>query len=494
MAITPDMPDAEQPHVDPFPNGSPDGGHSTRSLSALGNSKLSDSHAIAPFELHTDRSSTSGSDLRIADIGLPDLLGAALDDYRLGRCLGSGGMGVVYEAKHRLLGKSFALKFIHRDSAGSSDARARFIQEFTALGRLDHPNIVNAVDAGSVDDVFYYVTELLIGRDLTQWRTACDAPSIEAVCEILRQAALGLQHAHEHGFVHRDVKPSNIFLTDNGQVKILDFGLVRDRETNGSITQAGDLIGTVDFFSPEQAEDFRACTATADIYSLGATAVYLFSGEVPYPDRDYPSIVSKLRGHMTGRPQWFEVSAAKLPSKLHQLLVSMMSHQPQSRPQSCREVAAALTAWSSAEDVSDWLHGHTCADGSMPSTGSGSAHQRRVLRRAALFALPIGLATLAAGSFAFRTTPNQSNDNAHSSTSTTNANGDTGRTSVAAEPPHELNPPPVVTETTPIPTGKPVTVSRNERKPHSAKPIQLEPASDYQAKQPLGPITRSPKD
>src|SRR5688572_22053119 len=205
-------------------------------------------------------------------------------DYRLVARLGQGGMGTVYRALHSRLGKVVAVKVLPPDLM-QADAVSRFQREMRAVGKLHHPNIVQAFDAGEHEGTHFLVMECVDGCDLHSLVKQRGPLSIADACEIVRQAAVGLQHAHQHGLVHRDIKPSNLMLSEEGQVKLLDLGLALIQgPTNqgGDLTMACQVMGTPDFVAPEQASDSHSVDIRADIYSLGCTLYYLLSGAPPY--------------------------------------------------------------------------------------------------------------------------------------------------------------------------------------------------------------------
>jgi len=154
-------------------------------------------------------------------------LPARLGQYEIVEQIGRGGMGTVYNAVHTRLKRPVAIKVLSAGRLQDPQAIARFQREMEAVGRLDHPNLVRAHDAGEVDGQHFLVMEFLDGTDLTKLVRQGGPLPVADACEVVRQAALGIQYAHEHGLVHRDVKPSNIMLTTAGQVKVLDLGLAR---------------------------------------------------------------------------------------------------------------------------------------------------------------------------------------------------------------------------------------------------------------------------
>ena len=158
--------------------------------------------------------------------------GKRLRDYRLVRKIGEGGMGTVYQAVHVHLAKPVALKILPSDKLQSKQSVKRFRQEMRAVGRVNHPNVVSASDAGTIDGQHFLVMELVQGADLARIINDQGSLAVADACEIVRQAATGLQHAHDNGLVHRDVKPSNVMLTIDGNVKLLDLGLASLNKTD----------------------------------------------------------------------------------------------------------------------------------------------------------------------------------------------------------------------------------------------------------------------
>ena len=224
--------------------------------------------------------------------------------YEIVGLIGKGGMGDVYKARHRKMERTVALKVINRELVRKAEAVDRFHREVKAAAQLSHPNIVTAYDADQAGDFHFMVMEYVDGVDLSRTVKERGALPVAEACDYIRQAAIGLQHAHERGMVHRDIKPHNLMVTPDGTVKILDFGLaslapeaVLDADTveaRGDLTAAGAIMGTPDFISPEQADGRTQADIRSDIYSLGATLYFLLSGQPPFAEG---SVMHKLKSH-----------------------------------------------------------------------------------------------------------------------------------------------------------------------------------------------------
>ncbi|HEV3022633.1 MAG TPA: serine/threonine-protein kinase, partial [Pirellulales bacterium] len=282
---------------------------------------------------------------------------AAHGRYRIVRRLGSGGMGDVYLAEHRLMERLVAVKVILPELVSSSTLIERFHREVKAAARLAHPNIVTAHDAEQAGNLHFLAMEYVAGVDLAQVVAKHGPLPVLKACHFVRQAALGLQHAFEKGMVHRDIKPQNLMLTPKGQVKILDFGIARfarekiapasltDSEVAAlvpggtQLTASGSVMGTADYMAPEQAIDARQADTRADIYSLGCTFYYLLTGQVPFPGGTF---VDKIMRHAEEHWTSPERLRPEVPHEVVEIVNKMMAKNPARRFQTPAEVAKAL--------------------------------------------------------------------------------------------------------------------------------------------------------
>lgn len=270
--------------------------------------------------------------------------------------LNRGGMGVIYKARQIAMNRLVALKAINPAKLQQPGARERFKSEVMAAGLLNHPNIVQVYHTDLDGPFPYLAMEYVPGIDLLRLvRKVGPLPVSDAVYYI-RQAAAGLQHAHEQGLVHRDIKPSNLMVTPGPigsegikagklpKVKILDMGLARVLSPDGAadddgLTQSGVFLGTPDYVSPEQAEDARKADGRSDIYSLGGALYFLLTGEVPFSGK---SLVEKLRKALTEPPPSAAAKRKDVSSALDAVIRKMMAKDPNRRYQTPADVIAAL--------------------------------------------------------------------------------------------------------------------------------------------------------
>lgn len=311
---------------------------STRVL--RGASRRADGAADAPGS--SAGRAAAGRTLRKEDLSREDLTGFSFGHYDLGQRIGRGGMGTVYTARHRHLDRLFAIKFVASEIADSSEAQYRFEQEMKALGSLQHPQIVNAVDAGCHDGLSFLVTELVDGETLAELTARRGPLPVDEACHLIRQTAAGLAYSHSRGFIHRDIKPSNLMLGRDGVVRILDFGLVRSERQSSRRTEFGDTLGTWDYLAPEQAHDASTVDHRADLYSLGCTFLTLLSGDVPFSGERFASPAARLKGHLFDKPTWLQNPPEGVSAELLAVLNRMVAKPPEERYQSASEVEQEL--------------------------------------------------------------------------------------------------------------------------------------------------------
>jgi serine/threonine-protein kinase len=268
-----------------------------------------------------------------------------LGSYVLLERLGEGGMGKVFKARHRRLGTVVALKVIRKERVANQAILRRFQREVRAIAQLDHPNIIRALDADEVDGTPFLVMEYVEGADLGGMVRKSGPLPLGQACDCIRQAALGLQHAHERGLVHRDIKPSNLLLSSAFVIKILDMGLARlhrtaEDESSAALTAEGLVMGTMDYIAPEQAMNSHAVDIRADLYSLGCTLYYLLTGRVPFPGCQG---LAKLLKHRIEEPEPIQQLRPEVPPTVAAVVRKLMAKRPEERFQTPAEVAAALS-------------------------------------------------------------------------------------------------------------------------------------------------------
>jgi formylglycine-generating enzyme required for sulfatase activity len=257
------------------------------------------------------------------------------------------------------LDKVFALKVLSANRMQDPEAVARFEREMKTAGKLEHVNIIRASDADEIDGTHFLVMEYVHGLDLSEIVQRIGPLSIADACEIVRQAALGLQHAHEHGLVHRDIKPSNLMLTEDGTVKILDLGLALLAQQQGGpgreLTATGQMMGTLDYMAPEQGDDSHQVDIRADIYSLGATLYKLLSGRAPFAGDKHQTLRAKLTALVTEDPQSLDSLRPEFPADLVALVHRMLSKDAADRPGIPDEIAEALSQLCERSDLAALL-------------------------------------------------------------------------------------------------------------------------------------------
>jgi serine/threonine protein kinase len=265
--------------------------------------------------------------------------------YKVLERLGSGGMGSVYLCEHRFMRRRVAVKVLPKQKAEDTSALERFYREARAVAALDHPNIVRAYDIDQDDQLHFLVMEYVEGASLQEIVKKRGRMDVARATHYIRQAAVGLQHAHENGLVHRDIKPGNLLIDRSGTVKVLDMGLARffnDEEDNLTKRHDENVLGTADYLAPEQALDSHGVDIRADIYSLGATFYFLLSGSTPFSEG---TVAQKLIWHQTRQPKPIRSLRTDVPEGLAAVIEKMMAKDPAQRYQVPGELVEALTPW-----------------------------------------------------------------------------------------------------------------------------------------------------
>lgn len=250
--------------------------------------------------------------------------------YRLLSQLAVGGMGEVWSAHDELLNRRVAVKVLRRELLADATARERFRNEARIAAMLVHANIARIYDF-SEDDPAYLVMELVHGEALAAILQRAGTLAPEATLDLLAQAARALQHAHDAGVVHRDLKPGNLLIGADGTLKVTDFGIAQTKSSN-RLTQTGTIMGTVQYIAPEQADGHPA-GPLSDIYSLGIVAYECLTGNPPF-DAETPVAVAVM--HLKDEPHPLP---GDLPESLRALIVQMLSKDPLERPSTARDIA-----------------------------------------------------------------------------------------------------------------------------------------------------------
>ena len=263
-----------------------------------------------------------------------------LGQYRILDELGRGGMGQVFRAQHVMMGRTVAVKVLPK-AKSTSEAEAAFQREIRMLSRLDHDNLVRALDAGHDGKVYYMVTELVPGLDLRQQVLKYGKLDEIRAASVISQAALGLGYAHTQGLVHRDMKPANLLVTPEGVVKVLDLGLAGS-VIEGEAMRIGRVIGTMDFMAPEQIRSADTVGPPADIYAIGCTLYFAITGEVPFPGGTRQE---KARRQLGEQPRAIQQLEPRVGADFCRVVEAMMQKDPAARPPSAQAVIELLKPW-----------------------------------------------------------------------------------------------------------------------------------------------------
>jgi serine/threonine protein kinase len=270
--------------------------------------------------------------------------------YEIQKKIGAGGMGAVYLAVDSTLRRPCALKVLPKDKAKNPTLVKRFKAEAHAAANLRHENIVAVFEADEADGLSYIALEYVDGTDVARLVEQRGTIPLKRSIEIVRQVAKALEHAHQQGIVHRDIKPGNLLVRRDGVVKLADMGLARNLDDNAdtSITRAGTTVGTVDYMSPEQARDSKAADVRSDIYSLGCTWYFMLTGHPPFPEG---SLTNKLRAHAETPLPDPRTDHPAISEAVFGVIRRMTDKKPAKRYQTPTELLADLAADSLSGDI-----------------------------------------------------------------------------------------------------------------------------------------------
>lgn len=324
--------------------------------------------------------------------------GFFLGRYKLLKLIGKGGMSSVYQAEHQVLRNLCAIKVLPPKLVHNQGFLQRFHREARAGAALSHPNIVRSLDVDHVVDgnheIHFLVMEYVEGRNLYDLVASGGPLPAQQAADFMRQAALGLAHAHAAGIVHRDVKPGNFLLTKDGQVKLTDLGLARldqpDHEHSLTVQYDQKVLGTADYLAPEQAVDSHRVDPRADLYSLGCTFHFLLTGEPPFPEG---TLTQRLIAHQTQPPPDISARRPDVPRTLSRIVQQLLAKKPADRLQSAAITAKLLTRWLETGGAAEVAEPQTTlpAEPIVPSKNAQIASQVTTSQEDVRIAAPTGL-------------------------------------------------------------------------------------------------------
>jgi serine/threonine-protein kinase len=277
--------------------------------------------------------------------------GLVLGNYLLLDKIGAGGMGMVFKAEHRRMKRLVAVKVLPRAATKDPNLVKRFKREVEAAAKLTHPNIVAAYDNDEFNDTHFLVMEFVDGIDLAKHVKQNGPLPVDNALDYVLQTARGLEHAHAQGIVHRDIKPGNLLLDKQNAIKILDMGLARIQEAakpslpideEAALTEMGNLMGTVDFMSPEQALDSRQADHLSDLYSLGGTLHFLLTGK---PMFGGDTMMARIMAHREAPIPSLRAARKDVPPEIDTIFQRLAAKKKEARYQSATEVIRDLMNW-----------------------------------------------------------------------------------------------------------------------------------------------------
>ncbi len=268
------------------------------------------------------------------------MIGQTISHYKILEKLGEGGMGVVYKAQDLKLDRMVAVKFLPSHLSASADSKARFLQEAKATAALNHPNILNVYEIDEKEDGMFLVMEYLEGITLKKYmanlNSGTGVPAHQAI-DWATQIAEGLRAAHGKNIIHRDIKPENVMLTNDGKLKIMDFGIAKLKSSSG-LTRTGTSLGTLSYMSPEQAQG-EAADQRSDIWSLGVVLYEILTADLPFKSEHEAGLLYLIVNEDPPVPSLMD---RKIPHQVDDLLKKMMA---KARPQRYQTMDEVLTAF-----------------------------------------------------------------------------------------------------------------------------------------------------
>ncbi len=289
------------------------------------------------------------------------------DDYEIGEVLGVGTVGTIYRAVDRRTEQPVAIKKLHPTVSADRLIRARFRREMLILDRLHHPNIIRYYGGGEDGNLLYYVMELVEGGTVKELLQTKGPLPWKAVAEIGRQLCSALQFAHNHGVIHRDLKPGNLFLTTDGQVKLGDFGIARDLE-HTDITSSGMTVGTHAYMAPEQIRGDVTISGKADLYSLGCCLFEMLTGQTPFVGDNFAHLFEQ---HLRSEPPDVRQFLPDCPAELNSTIRQMLAKEPEDRPFNARQIQAVMLRLVDSIEPSDAIANQPADVGSEHVTSRG---------------------------------------------------------------------------------------------------------------------------
>ena len=272
-----------------------------------------------------------------------------LSDYNLGEVLGVGTVGTIYAGKHRKTGEVVAIKKLHPGVSQDKNICDRFEREMLILSRLSHPNIVSYHGGGEEEGQLFYIMELVAGGTVKDLLVRQQTFQWPIVVELARQICSALQHAHNHGVIHRDLKPGNLFLTRDGGLKLGDFGIARDLH-GSELTSSGMTVGTHAYMAPEQITGDQSISGKADLYALGCCLYEMMTGKKVFAGENFAQLFEQ---HLRAEPPHLRDTVDDCPGELDQIIGELLAKNPEDRPFNARSVQAVMLKLGEAYDLND---------------------------------------------------------------------------------------------------------------------------------------------